>query len=218
MRLSTAIVRRSLLLAGVFSGAIALASPQLSAATIIDEWTSVKAPPPPTLQAVKVDPATPALLVLDLLKQSCNDQARPRCVASIPKVAKLLKGARDSKTTVIYSMFPGPVTSADVLAAVAPLPSEPFVRAGADKFISTDLEKILKDKGIKTVIVVGTAAHGAVLYTASHAAELGFDVIIPVDGMSAENDYIEQYVAWNMVHAPVVSAKVKLSAIDMVSF
>ena len=51
----------------------------------------------------------------------------------------------------------------------------------------TDLEKILNDKGIKTVVVVGTAAQGAVLNTASQAAFRGLRVIVPLDGMSAEN-------------------------------
>jgi nicotinamidase-related amidase len=47
------------------------------------------------------------------------------------------------------------------------------------------------DKGIKTVVVVGTTAQGAVLNTASQAAFRGLQVIIPVDGMSAENTYFE---------------------------
>ena len=51
----------------------------------------------------------------------------------------------------------------------------------------TDLEKILNDKGIKTVVVAGTAAQGAVPNTASQAAFRGRRVIVPVDGMSAEN-------------------------------
>jgi len=49
------------------------------------------------------------------------------------------------------------------------------------------LEKILNDKGIKTVVVAGTAAQGAVPNTASQAAFRGRQVIVPVDGMSAEN-------------------------------
>ena len=204
--------------ASVLCSLLALTAQNARAETIIDEWSTVKAPAAPTLQAVTVDPKTTALLVLDLVKQTCNAQVRPRCLASLPKVARLIKAARDSKTTVIYSLIPGPVTPADILPSVAPLGTEPLVRSGPDKFIHTDLEKLLKADGIETVIVVGTAAHGAVLYTASHAALLGFNVIIPVDGMSAENTYAEQYVAWNMVHAPVVSAKVKLTAIDMVTF
>ena len=59
------------------------------------------------------------------------------------------------------------------------------MRPVVDKFLGTDLEKILKDKGIATVIIVGTAAHGAVLYTGSGAAMRGMNVIVPVDGMSS---------------------------------
>ncbi len=53
-----------------------------------------------------------------------------------------------------------------------------MVKSLADKFFKTDLEKILNDKGIKTVVVVGTAAQGAVLYTASQAAFRGMQVIV----------------------------------------
>ena len=37
-----------------------------------------------------------------------------------------------------------------------------MVRGGSDKFIGSDLEQRLKDRGIKTVIVTGTSAQGAV--------------------------------------------------------
>jgi nicotinamidase-related amidase len=140
---------------------------------------------------------------------------RPRCIASLPAEARLLKAARASHATVIYS---GVVTAtpADILPQVAPVAGEPFVKSHADKFIDTDLEQILKSKGIKTVIVTGTTAQGAVLYTASHAALIGYNVIVPVDGMSAESLYPEQYVAWNMLHAPL--GKCTLTRIDMLKF
>jgi nicotinamidase-related amidase len=101
---------------------------------------------------------------------------------------------------------------------VAPNQSEPFVKSGVDKFDQTNLEQILKDKNIQTVIIVGTAAHGAVLYTASEAVLRGFNVIVPVDGVSAENTYIEQYIAYNFTSAPIVSAKVTLTSADMIYF
>jgi len=83
----------------------------------------------------------------------------------------------------------------------------------ADKFVRTDLEKMLKDKGITTVITVGTAAHGAVLYTASDAAFRGFKVIVPVDGASSENLYAEQAVAWLLTHAPGVAQQLTLTSV-----
>jgi nicotinamidase-related amidase len=147
------------------------------AQSIIDEWQSIKAPPAPELKPVTVDSKTTALLVMDLIKQTCNDQARPRCIASIPKIAKLLDAARASGVTVIYTLIPGPAVIGDTLPAVAPKGDEPVVKSAVDKFIlgnqDTGLEKMLKDKGITSIIAVGTAAHGAVLYTESAAACLG---------------------------------------------
>ena len=64
------------------------------AQTIINEWSSIKAPPAPELKTVTVEPKTTALLVMDLIKQACNEKNRPRCIASIPKVEKLLAEAR----------------------------------------------------------------------------------------------------------------------------
>jgi hypothetical protein len=47
--------------------------------TIIDEWASVKALPPPALKPVTVDPKTTTLLVLDMVNQFCNPQRYTRC-------------------------------------------------------------------------------------------------------------------------------------------
>ena len=188
-----------------------------SAQTIIDEWASVKAPPPPVLKPVTIDPKTTALLMLDFNKQTCNPQRRPRCIASIPHVKKLLTAARAAGVPVVYSLGGGG-KPADIAKDLAPTKDEPVVSAGVDKFVGTDLEKILKSKGVKTVITVGTAAHGAIIYTASGAAMRGFKVILPVDGMSADIPYAEQYVAWHLVHAPRIATEVTLTKIDDVKF
>ncbi|MBI2998689.1 MAG: cysteine hydrolase [Deltaproteobacteria bacterium] len=172
-----------------------------SAQTIVDEWATVKAPPAPALKPVTIDPKITALLILDITKPNCNAERRPRCVDSVPRIQNLLSQARAQKVPVIYSLGrAGPV--ADILPEVAPLGGEPLVRSLSDKFYGTELEKILKDKGIKTVIIVGTAAHGAVLFTGTEAAKRGFQVIVPVEGMSAENTYIEQYTAYHLVNNP----------------
>jgi hypothetical protein len=81
-----------------------------SAETIIDEWQSVKAPPPPQLKSATLDPKTTALLVIDMIKQTCNEKMRPRCVAAIPKIEKLLAAAPASGGTMIYTLFPSPST------------------------------------------------------------------------------------------------------------
>ena len=187
------------------------------AQTIIDEWASVKAPPPPVLKPVTIDKKTTALLMLDFNQQTCNAQRRPRCIASIPKVKPLLAAARAAGVPVIFSLGAGG-KPADIAQDLAPAGDEPIVSSGVDKFMGTDLEKILKEKGIATVIVVGTAAHGAVVYTASGAAMRGMKVIIPVDGVSAETPYVEQYVTWHLANVPVISPAMTLTTIDNVKF
>ena len=186
-----------------------------SAQTIVDDWSKVQAPKPPELKAATLDPKTTALLVLDFVKQTCNTERRPRCLTSVPQVQSLLKLARGKGVSVIHSITTA-ATPADILNDVAPLDGEPIVKSSADKFFKTDLEKILNDKGIKTVVVVGTAAHGAVLNTASQAAFQGLRVIVPVDGMSAENTYFEQYTAYHLSNAPGVGQQVTLTKIDMI--
>jgi len=183
--------------------------------TIIDEWAIVQAPKPPELKPVTLDPKTTALLVLDFVKQTCNTERRPRCLDSVPKVQTLLKQARAKGVTVIHSTTTA-ATPADIAKELTPLEGEPIVKASADKFFKTDLEKILSEKGIKTVVVVGTAAQGAVLNTASQAAFRGLQVIVPVDGMSAENTYFEQYTIYHLAHAPGVGQQVTLTKIDMI--
>ncbi len=200
--------------------AIALAASPLMhiarAQTIIEDWSNVKAPSPPELKPVTLDPKTTALLLLDFGKQNCG--ARPRCVATLPQVEKLAAAARAKNALVVHSLF-GQATAADLFKEVAPQGDEQLVKSGANKFLRTDLEKILKDKGITTVIVTGTAAHGAVLNTAAAAALMGLKVVLPVDGVSAENTYAEQYTAWHLANAPGgIAPQVTITKIDMIQF
>jgi len=205
---------RGLVRASLAIGLAALLLPA-KAQTIVDEWAAIKAPPPPELKTVKVDPKESALLLLDFVKQNCSP--RPRCVASLPKMQGLLEKARQAGMPVVYSIVTGQAPT-DVLPEVAPRAGDAFVASGPDKFMNTDLDKLLKEKGVKTVIVAGTAAEGAVLNTAAAAALRGYKVIVPVDGASSVNPYSEQYTAWHLGNSPVVGRQVTLTRIDLVGF
>jgi nicotinamidase-related amidase len=202
------------LMAAAAAGLLAVFAPAAQAADIVDEWASVK-PPAPTLKAVTVDAKTTALLMLDFQKGGCGQ--RPRCVATLPAMKKLLANARAARATVIYSIVPNS-TIADVLPDVAAAEGEPWVQSGPDKFLRTDLEKILKDKGITTVIAVGTAANGAVLYTASGAVFRGMSAIVPVDGLSSIEAYADYGTVLTFMSAPQVSQKSTLTRSDMIKF
>lgn len=203
-----------LLMRGLAAG-LGLAASTISAQTIVDEWSAVRAPPAPDLKVVNIDSKTTALLMLDFVTPNCTQ--RPRCMASVPAVKKLLGEARAKGMMIAYSI--GPTGKrADTLPELAPTDNEPLVSTGVDKFFNTDLEKLLKDKGVQSVIVVGTAANGAVLYTASAAALRGMKVIVPVDGMSDNSPYNEQYTAWHLANVPVVSPNVTLTKFDLIKF
>ncbi|MBB3386920.1 MULTISPECIES: isochorismatase family protein [unclassified Rhizobium] len=208
----------------VLSGTFGLALPSPAAAqTIIDDWQKVKPPVAPELKTVTVDPKTTALLIFDFngaqdpTKGPCNVKTKPRCLASVPKVKTLLDQARAKEMLVVFSLA-GVGEPQDIATALAPLASEPIVKSGPDKFIGTNLRSILSDKGIKTIIVTGTASEGAVLDTATDAALNGMNIVLPVDGMSSTELYGEQYVAWHMVNAPGVSQKTTLTSIDRIKF
>jgi nicotinamidase-related amidase len=185
-----------------------------SAQTIVDEWANVKAPPPPELKPVTINPKETALLILDLVKQICGP--RPRCVASVPKVQRLLTEAREKGVQVVYSL--AGQTVADILPDVALRAGEPVVSSGPNKYLNTDLEKILKERGIKTVIVVGSAAEGAVLNTGAGSALRGFKVIVPLDGMSSSTTYAEQYTAWHLGNSPRVGPQVTLTKTELIGY
>lgn len=187
------------------------------ATTIIDEWGSIKTPPAPQLKPVILDPESTALLLLDFNKQICNKESRPRCIASIPAVGKLLTEARKHNVLVVYSLIIGS-SPQDIVPALALGGGEPTVTSGPDKFLGTDLEKILKSRNIKTVIVTGTAAHGAVINTASGAAFRGIRIVVPVDGISAEHLFPEQYTLWHLLNAPRVSGMATVTRTDMITF
>jgi nicotinamidase-related amidase len=185
-----------------------------ASANIVDDWASIKAPPPPTLKPVTIDRPTTALLVLDFVDRICN---YPACTSgAVPNVAKLIAGARAAHVAVIYSEVTG-TTASNILPAVAPQSGEPIVVSHADKFIGTNLQQILDQKGIKTVIVTGVAANGAALYTASHAAFLGYKVIFPVDTIAAE-PFAEQLTVWNVANAPGVGPNATLTTTGQLTF
>jgi len=176
----------------------------------------------PELRSVTVDPKTAALLVLDMMKGNCG--VRPRCGASVPTVRKLVDVARTHNMMVAHNLTgQNPKTEDIVDPSLAPRPDELLIAngRGADKFIdSTNLLQALKDKGIKTVIVTGTSAQGAVSGTSNGAAQRGFKAIVPIDGMSSEDAFNELYAAWHLAKggpAALVN-NVTLTRSDMIKF
>ena len=191
-----------------------------AAQTIVDEWSSAKLPTAPQLKPATISaPKETALLVMDFTNQTCTKERRPRCTASVPKVAKLVNDARAKGALIIYSIAGASATNADILKELTPAAGETILgRIGPDKFIGSDLEKTLKDKGIRTVVAMGTQAQTSVLHTAGAAALRGFKVIVPVDGMSSDDAFPELYTAWHLATAARISNETTLTKFDLIRF
>src|SRR5687767_5571381 len=104
-------------LIGVLGLAAVAGAPAAFAGTIVEEWANAKSEPAPELKPVTIDPKTTALLVMDLVKGSCNAERRPRCVESIPTIEKFLNDARAKGVTIIHTVA-GSGGVADILPPV----------------------------------------------------------------------------------------------------
>src|SRR5579862_4806016 len=157
--------RKSISVAIAITAALCAAHPA-HAQTVIDDWSQVKLPPPPTLKPVILVPKETALLVMDFTVQTCTPERRKRCADSVPKVKKFVEEARAKGALIIYSVaVPGSVPT-DVLKDLQPAPGEQVLPPlGPDKFI-------------KTVVAMGTQAQTSMLHTGGEAALRGFKVIV----------------------------------------
>ena len=206
--------------AAALAAVAAFAALPVLAGDITTEWANVKLPPVPQLKPATVDPKTTALFVLDMMKGNCG--VRPRCGATVPTVKKLIDAARAHGMMVVYNLT-GRSTPADMIdQSLAPRAGEFMIKdgRGADKFIRSNLDQGLKDKGIKTVIVTGTSAQGAVSGTSNGAAQRGYKVIVPVDGMSSEEAFNELYAAWHLYKGgpAALTNNVTVTRSDLIKF
>ena len=177
----------------------------------------------PAPAAVSLDPATTAFLLLDINSTVCAP--RPGCMATVPTIAAFLDRARQANIFVVYSNTTAPGTT--IMPEVAPRADDPMVTSSADKFFNTQLDDILRDRGIRTAIVVGTAANGAVLYTSFGANTRGYTVVVAEDGISAPDDFAVLLTRYQLLNQPgfgnpdnemLRERAVTLSRTDLISF
>jgi nicotinamidase-related amidase len=211
--------RRAISVAVVAIGIALCAAVAARAQTIIDDWYQAELPAPPQLKPVTLVAKETALLVMDFTVQTCTPERRKRCADSVPKVAQFVATARGKGALIVYSVAVPGSQPGDVLKELAPAAGEQVLPPlGPDKFLNSDLEKTLKDKGIVTVVAMGTQAQTSVLHTGGEAALRGFKVVVPVDAMSADDLFPEVYTAWHLANAARIANQVTLTRLDMIGF
>ena len=140
-----------------------------------------------------------ALLVLDC---TASGLSRRSFSDSIPVLDRIISKARRANSIVVYTFTRklGP----EIVEDIKPDMNTDYLieTAGANKFYNTKLETILLAKDVANLVIVGTAANGAVMYTAFDAILRGYTVAIPADGISAENEEIYRFTLWQLLNAP----------------
>jgi nicotinamidase-related amidase len=152
----------------------------------------------------------PAILVVDMLNDFVTgalgcDRAR----AIVPATAQLLDAARKAGVPVIFcndAHLPGIDRELKIWgdhAIVGTKGAEVIPELGlCDKdyvvpkrrysgFFQTDLDILLKELGVKTVVMTGLHAHMCVRHTSADAYCLGYDVVAAKEAMNSftEEDY-----------------------------
>jgi isochorismate hydrolase len=185
---------------------------------------SVQMPAPPAPVAVSLKTATTALFVSDVVEPICK--AQPTCAAGMaPKIADLIARARKAGILVVYSTQDANMEK--WMPEVKPASGDPLIPSkGQDRFFSTELDNVLKGKGITTVILTGWKVSGSILYTSVGATLRGYTVVIPSDTTSAPTDYeipigiyaILNQNAANPTNQPLKPKTSTLSRSDLVTF
>jgi len=177
-------------------------------------------PNKPAPADVTVDVKTSALLVLDL-NARCEDPKQV-CRKLVEPVAKFLGRARKAGLPIVYTVSHNHKGTPEERMPLAfqQRDDEPVVFPDAfDKFHGGELHRVLKERGVKTVIVTGASSNQAVLYTATSAARPhGYDVIIAMDGIIARGDYETEYTLHQFTVLSGAASKFRFTELDRIAF
>lgn len=155
--------------------------------------------------SVSLDPRSTALIVVDMQVDFASpkgklfvQESRP----TIPIIRSLVSHARKIKMPVIFTqdwhrpddaeflIWPPHAVEgtrgARIISELDARPSDYFIRKRTyDAFFATDLDLLLRQKGIKDLIITGTVANICVLHTAGSARLRGYEITIPADAISS---------------------------------
>src|SRR5262249_37951077 len=173
---------------------------------------------------IPLDPKTTALVVLDYVEDICNNQ--PSCKSKmLPAMTPFMEKARKAGLTVAYGTRAQNMTK--WLKEVAPAANDiKIINTAQDRFYNTDLDKALKAKGVKTLIMVGWKISGSVQFTSVGAMAHDYTVVIPGDTTSAGSEY-EMTIGFynvlnsgnaNLANQPMKANSVTLTRTDLITF
>jgi nicotinamidase-related amidase len=161
------------------------------------------------LSKVSLPAKKTGLLLADMLVDFVSPRGQlfvPDTQKTIGPLRSLVGKARTAGTLIVYiqdwhrpddpefSIW-GPHAIQDtkgtgVIPELAPAPQDFVVRKRTyDPFFATDLDLLLRQKGIWNLVITGTVANICVLHAAASASLRGYKVVVPIDAISALNPF-----------------------------
>ncbi|MCL2655760.1 MAG: cysteine hydrolase [Coriobacteriia bacterium] len=145
-----------------------------------------------------------AVIVVDMLNDFVTGSlACERAQRIIAPMQKLVEAAREHGVPVIYSNdahLPGidhelelwgehamaGTPGAQVIPEIAPAEGDYVVpKRRYSGFFQTDLNILLRELGVDTLIITGLHAHMCVRHTCADAYQWGYSVVVPTDGVES---------------------------------
>ncbi len=159
-------------------------------------------------EKVEIPAKESALIVVDMQNDFAHEKGAlfvPESRKTVEPIRFLIERFREKRSTVIYTQdwhleddpefkiwgrhAVANTWGAEIIDELKPSEGEVIVKKlRYDAFYGTSLDHILRLRGIKNLVIVGTVANICVLHTAGSAALRWYKVIIPMDGISALNE------------------------------
>jgi isochorismate hydrolase len=172
-------------------------------------------------------PESSALLVLDMQDYFLSESSHafiPSASAIIPQVNSLVREFIASNLPVIFTKNINTIENSGMMSKwwkdlitddnpFANISKDIIISKGTvitktqyDAFYKTELEKILKSKGVKQLVITGVMMHLCCETTARTAFVKGYEVFFPVNGTAAYNEKFHLASIANLSHGFAVPA------------
>jgi len=167
-----------------------------------------------------VNPDESALVVVDMQKDFCYEDGAlfvgDAVEVIISRIGELIEKAIRKKIRLIFTQdwhssdddefkvwgrhCIRDTKGAEIIDALSPFLKEAYVvkKQQYSAFFGTGLYAHLKEKGIRTLIIVGVTTNICVLHTVIDASLRGHEIIVPKDCVAALSDYEQEYGLWHI--------------------
>ncbi|KAF2646285.1 Isochorismatase hydrolase [Massarina eburnea CBS 473.64] len=82
----------------------------------------------------------------------------------------------------------------DIVSELTPLPTETVIdKPGRGAFTNTELESVLKGRGVRNLVVCGVTADACVSSTVREASDGGYDVLVVEDGVESVSEELKKW-------------------------